>query len=296
MRLSIPWEQSYQVLFGPSLKEKVERFIVGLSMVGFGIHLAAIAFTQWGLIAATGPWGNFLTNPISALYTPFSFILIWEVYLLIEQLPRSFTSSVQKQFEIIALILIRRVFKDISMIDFSGTWLLSEEHYSLLIDVGVFLLLFLLIYLFKRLRGQLQSAEQDTRFERFIHYKRRISVILVPVLAGLIVYELGRWLVELYHYQQGTVQVLSDVNAIFYHDFFVILIWVDVLILLISLNFIQGYSQLIRNSGYIVSTVLIRLSFTIQGQYNSLLILLGVGFGVALLAIYNMVRRQEEDS
>ncbi len=293
MRISIPWENTYAVLFGPQLKEKVERFIVGLSIAGFGIHLTAIALTQWGLIRATGPWENFLTNPISALYTPFSFILIWEVYLLIEQLPRSFTSSVQKQFEIIALILIRRVFKDISMIDFSGTWLLSEEHYSLLIDVGVFLLLFLLIYLFKRLRSQLQGSEQDSRFERFIHYKRRISVMLVPVLAGLIFYELGRWLVELYQFQQGEIAVLSDVNAIFYHDFFVILIWVDVLILLISLNFIQGYSQLIRNSGYIVSTVLIRLSFTIQGQYNSLLILLGVGFGVALLAIYNMVRRQE---
>lgn len=294
MRLAKYWDEAYRVLFGPKLKEKLERFIVALSIAGFLLHLIGIGLVQWGLIPAAGPWQNFLTNPVAALYTPFSFILIWEVYLLIEQLPRSFTSSVQKQFEIIALILIRRVFKDISMIDFGGNWLLGAAHYSLLVDVGVFLLLFLLIYLFKRLRSQLKTQDQDSRFERYIHYKRRISVILVPVLAGLIVYELSQWLVELYQYHEGTRTALSDVNAIFYHDFFVVLIWVDVLILLISLNFIQGYSQLIRNSGYIVSTVLIRLSFTIQGQFSSVLILLGVAFGVALLAIYNLVRRQED--
>ena len=41
-----------------------------------------------------------LTNPISAIYTPFSIILYYEIFLLIFYLPRSFTTSILKQFEI----------------------------------------------------------------------------------------------------------------------------------------------------------------------------------------------------
>ena len=54
-----------------------------------------------------------LTNPISGIYTPFSIILYYEIFLLIYYLPRSFTTSILKQFEIISLIVIRRIFYDI---------------------------------------------------------------------------------------------------------------------------------------------------------------------------------------
>jgi hypothetical protein len=57
-----------------------------------------------------------LTNPISAIYTPFSIILYYEIFLLIFYLPRSFTTSILKQFEIISLIIIRRIFYDIPKI------------------------------------------------------------------------------------------------------------------------------------------------------------------------------------
>lgn len=288
------WERWYNTFFGEKFKHHLERLIIKLSIVGFALHLLFIGLFNLEILALPAFGGGFFSNPISALYTPFSFIIVWEVYQLVEQLPRSFTSSVQKQFEIIALILIRRVFKDIAQINFDEEWISSPENYSLAVDISVFLLLFLLIFTFKRLRrgGVPQDSDQD--FQRFIAIKKSISVLLVPVLAGLIIYELATWIHEIVLYSTGAAEHLSDVNAIFYHDFFVILIWVDVLILLISLNFIQGYSQLIRNSGYIVSTVLIRLSFTTSGAYNSLLILVGVGFGVTLLYIFNLIRRQEE--
>jgi len=49
------------------------------------------------------------TNPIAAIYTPFSFILIYEVYLLVFYLPKSTTIYIGKQYEIITLILIRGI-------------------------------------------------------------------------------------------------------------------------------------------------------------------------------------------
>ena len=90
---------------------------------------------------------NLLIDPISAIYTPFSIILIYEIYLLVVNLPRSFTNSVSKQFEIISLILIRRIFADIPQIDLKANWLNTPENVQLIYDVLGVLIIFYLIFL-----------------------------------------------------------------------------------------------------------------------------------------------------
>ena len=76
-----------------------------------------------------------LTSPISAIYTPFSIILYYEVFLLIYYLPRSFTTSVLKQFEIISLILIRRIFYDIPKLEINTNWLENTSNLQLVYDL-----------------------------------------------------------------------------------------------------------------------------------------------------------------
>ena len=71
----------------------------------------------------TGISNNFL----QAVYTPFSFILFYEVLLLVLALPKSLTTSICKQYEIISLIVVRRVFKDIGTFDDFGSWLTETE-------------------------------------------------------------------------------------------------------------------------------------------------------------------------
>jgi hypothetical protein len=283
-----------KLFFGNKTETRFEQVVIGLSIFGFLVHLGLIAANHAHWIDFGEQAEEFFRSPISALYTPFSFILIFEVYLLVAQLPRSFTSSVQKQYEIIALILIRRIFKDISHLNLNGDWLQSKENYTLALDLGIFLLLFFLIFLFRKLRNKAVKKQQSQDYSGFINVKRWVSIGLIPLLVGLVIFEFGGWLIELSQFNTGLITELTDVNQIFYHDFFMLLICVDVLILLLSLNYIQNYNQLIRNSGYIVSTVLIRLSFTVDGVYNSLLILLGVVFGVALLFIYNLVDKTEK--
>ena len=58
-----------------------------------------------------------LADPISAIYTPFSILLVYEAYLLIYYLRRSTTLYIAKQYEVIALILIRGLFKDMAVLD-----------------------------------------------------------------------------------------------------------------------------------------------------------------------------------
>jgi uncharacterized membrane protein YhdT len=100
-------------------RHKIERWVLGISIFSYLAHLSLIALSAEGFIAMPG---GLLANPISAIYTPFSFILVYEVYLLIYYLPKSTSFYIETIFEIITLIIIRRIFKDIGNLQLVPNW------------------------------------------------------------------------------------------------------------------------------------------------------------------------------
>ncbi|MCB0557832.1 MAG: hypothetical protein H6573_14600 [Lewinellaceae bacterium] len=284
-------DKLFGFLFSPRFRHRFETAILYLGISGFVIHLLIILLHDLGWINVGKASGELFISPISAIYTPFSFILIYEVYLLIFHLPSSFTISIAKQYEIISLIIIRRIFKDISKLDISEQWTESYRNLLLGVDMLCILFLFLLIFFFYRLREQKPNLETPSNINTFVTIKKAIAVILVPLLFGLALYSLGNWANELQRFNLGEIQELSDINKVFYNEFFTLLILFDVFLLMVSFRFTDNYSQLIRNSGFVISTILIRLSFSASGLFNPLLITAGVIFGVLILWLYNKVGR-----
>jgi NADH:ubiquinone oxidoreductase subunit 4 (subunit M) len=80
---------------------------------------------------------------------------------------------------------------------------------------------------------------------------------------------------------------LESINNLFFDQFFTVLILVDVVLLLISFFYTDQFHKIIRNSGFIISTILIRMSFGVNGLTNTILILVAVLFGLAILSIHN---------
>jgi hypothetical protein len=80
---------------------------------------------------------------------------------------------------------------------------------------------------------------------------------------------------------------LESINNLFFDQFFTVLILVDVILLLISFFYTDQFHKIIRNSGFIISTILIRMSFGVSGLINTILILVAVLFGLAILSIHN---------
>jgi len=279
-------EKGFQYFFGETFSHRFEKITLYLALAGFAIHLILIGFNQLGWITLSS-----FNNPISAIYTPFSFILIYEVYLLIYYLPRSFSTSIGKQYEIISLIVIRRIFKDITKIELDGNWFQNTYDIRIMVDLVGFLVLFLLIYWFTRLKNNRPKIPDPKKVQAFITFKKATSLILLPILIGLASYSLVDWILELQQFRLGRISELSNINNIFYDEFFNLLIVVDVTMLIVSLLYTDRYSQLVRNTGFVISTILIRISFTSEGITNILLIIGAVFFGTLILAIYNMVER-----
>lgn len=284
------FDLTFEKIFSDENQKRIERATLWLSIIGFIIHLILIYSKKFNLFH-TPFEARLLEDPISAIYTPFSIILVYEIYLLIVFLPRSFTTAVSKQFEIISLIIIRRIFGDIPKIELNVNWFEFAANRQLIYDLAGVLILYFLIYLFNQRREKLPKKALNERLKRFVSSKRAVSLVLLPVLIFTSIYSATSWFIELFFNTQNFSE-LKDINAVFYNEFFTILILADVFILLLSFQYTERYSQLIRNTGFVICTILIRLSFATTGLTNVLLILSSVLFGLLILRIYQAIEKQ----
>ncbi|MEM6456046.1 MAG: hypothetical protein AAF772_13205, partial [Acidobacteriota bacterium] len=192
-------------VFTEQRSARFEHLVIWLAIAGFLLHVVLIFLARVLeptplLLARTD------VNYLAALYTPFSFILFYEVLLLIAAIPKSTTGALGRQYEIISLIVLRNVFKDIA--DFESFQILEEEFkefVDVLIDMGGGLLMFLFVAIFYHIRRRqkrtLASPEprpMTPALRTFIQRKKAVALLLATLLFALAAYNLGRWLLEVY--------------------------------------------------------------------------------------------------
>lgn len=288
-----------QKLLSPEVKEQSERIILAIAIISYIVHLILIILVNTDVIVVDS---KLFKNPIAAIYTPFSFILVYEVYLLVFFLPQSITTYIGKQYEIITLIVIRRIFKDISNLELNTDWFQNSNDLQFTYDVATSLILFILIYLFykknsARIKPKADITEnKGERITRFINLKKMIAIALVPILAIIASYTLYIWAnATIQDFRNGII-AFENINNIFFEDFFTILIVVDVLLLLSSFFYSDEFHKIIRNSGFVISTILIKISFSVDGLVNNALILGAVLFGFVILVIHELYEKNDISS
>jgi len=269
-------------LYSERRRKQLDRGVVYVSIAGFFAHLALV-FLSRALPFPPGMLATIGKNYLSAIYTPFSFILFYEVLMLIAALPESTTQSIAKQYEIVSLIFIRSFFKDIAELRGVNELVsLSPETWEVLANVSAGLVMFLLVTVFlhaARRRGDDDRPEAELReLERFICRKKEIALGLTVLLLAVAI----RRVVEFLH---GPAQV--NTNSFFYTDVFNVMIFTDVLVVILALVVSDRYELVFRNGAFVISTILIRLSLTASWPSGAVLALMGMVFGIGTLLIYN---------
>lgn len=291
MAISKTWTSFYDKLLSEKTKEKSERVILVIAIASFIIHLLLIYLSDIGWIHLPAADG-LLNNPIAAIYTPFSFILVYEVYLLLFYLPQSISTYISKQYEIITLIIIRRLFKDLSNLTLTDDWFTIKYDLQFTYDLVAAVLLFFLIYVFNKkakinYKNEVKIAAPSEDVNRFIRIKKLLAASLVPVLIFVALYSFINWSKGIVYPSTTTRVKFENINNIFFEQFFTILIIADVILLLVSFFYTDEFHKVIRNSGFIISTILIRLSFSVTGLLNTVLIVTAIVFGLLILIIHN---------
>jgi hypothetical protein len=190
------------------------------------------------------------------------------------------------------LIVIRRLFKDLSNLKLSEDWFAIKYDLQFTYDIATSIVMFFLIYLFSRYSQKKTSSEFELNahshsIERFVAIKKTIATALVPIFLLLALYSFAHWFFQIIDPNSSEVSSFTNINNIFFEQFFTILIFADVLLLLFSFFITDQFHKVIRNSGFIISTILLRISFSTTGLINNLLIICSLVFGLLIVIIHN---------
>jgi len=246
------------------MHRKISLFLVLFFLAG----LLSIELKQMGLIS--GAWTEFIPHShFSAIGAAFTVVLILEVISLIFTLPCSFSRSVGKQFELLALILIRNAFKELSdfpePISFSGN---EDAVLRILSDGFGALAIFALLGLYYLVQGKKQDDNLTSiNLFSFVSAKKGIALLLLGAFAYMGI-------------KSAWLTFSGQEHTDFLHDFYTLLILADVLVVLISQCFQPGFYAVFRNSGFALSTMIIRIALAAPPFFNVLL-----GIAAALFAI-----------
>lgn len=272
-------------------KEVIERAVVYLAVWGFLLHLTLIFLTH------TLPLLPFLRplvgpNYLAAIYTPFSLILCYEVLMLVLTIPTSTTRALGAQFEIISLITLRNVFKDLAHFESLNEIERQIAPFAAVaVDMGGALLLFLLVAIFSHVTSRRTPHEQGLEtstpaLQQFIARKKIIALTLSLLFVALLATSLVGWLLASYQVVTAGAPHPPTITTVVIADLFSVLIFSDVLILILSLLLSDRYQLVFRNASFVVATIMLRVSLAAAKPFDVLIALGATLFGILVLLIY----------
>ena len=271
---------SFELFLGYDTDQKIRKVAIITAIIGFCLHLLLWALYQLGEFNPSGEYIEMLSSPLSSLYTPFSILLAYEVYQLIRTIPESFSSSVGKQYEIATLLVVRDILKRLSNVEFQDGWVIDSDLGFLIVECFAFLVLFYTSLAYHKIGKEVKNESLGgDKLSSFISSKEIIALLMLLVFVIITFTSMSGWI-------ESVMEGKGSVNReIFFLDFFTFLILADILILLISYWFYTDFGNLARNTGFVLSTVVIRVAISSQGVSAMLLFVLSGIIGVAIIRI-----------
>lgn len=267
--LSLPLIRLFDRVQGYAEAEPTRRRVGKGLIVFFLASLALIELNSLGLLPE-GLGRHVSLNRFHAVTQTFTLVLVLEVVELVFSLPRSTSRSVGKQFEILALILLRNAFKELTNlpvpIEVAGH---TEVLYHLGLDGAGALVVFVLLGAYKYAQRCAPRHWAPEILAQFITAKKLVALLVLASFLFMGLFD--AWLL-----------LRGEPTFDIFHDFYTVLIFSDILIVLIAQRYMPEFHAIFRNSGFALSTVFIRMALTADAVLS---VIMGVGamvFAVAL--------------
>ena len=248
---------------------KGQRFIGTLLVLLFVFGLLGIQLNRLELIpeqlAIYTP-----TNHLEAIQMVFTVLLAFEVISLLFSLVYSVSISVGKQVEILSLVLLRNIFKEISHLQEPVVW---QEVSGIVLNIAIFavgaLCIFVILTFYYRQIAQPSLSKEEQETTAFIIFKKIIAMVMMLTFA--VIFVINWWQSFFWGAESHT-----------FETFFTVLIFCDILIMLLSMRYGSSYRVAFRNSAFAVATLLIRVALITPAPYSAII---GVGSALLVLAI-----------
>ena len=268
----------HKFALGQSTDKFLRETAINLAIVGFVIHLLCCVLYDFNLLKRS-ELIPFIDSYLDALYTPFSIILAYEVYELIRVIPESFSNSIGKQFEVVTLLVVRDIFKNLSDIGVSDINFDSDIALIAMEGLAFVVLFATSLYFRSQTVSSVDHSQYDDSVQVFVMQKKYLACGLAVVYVLVALYSLTSW-------SMGVLDGETSLSrTVFFSDFFTWLIVSDIIILLFSYKHIIDFPQLARNTGFILSTVVIRVGIGTPSFTGAVLFILSASLAVCTLRL-----------
>ncbi len=272
-----PWALRLAALFDDIEKKWESRsFLKILATLLVIVYLLAILLIVLKHNHAIS-WSFVPDNHFKAIELAFTFLLFFEVISLVFSLVKSVSVSMEAQLQILSLILLRDAFKLFGEFPESYAWTaIHSKVLYMFTDAFGALIIFCVIIFIRRIDRHKSICKNREEQQSFINLKKLIALVLLVIFTVMIATDI--------YFFFNQEKVFN-----FFHYFFTILIFNDILLVFISLRYSNHYRILFRNSGFALATIIMRLALETREPWN---VVLGVGsslFVLLLVAAYNRI-------
>ena len=272
-------QRIHEFFLGQNTDAFLRRVAINFAILGFLLHLLFCVLYDLSFIESSD-LDSFIDSYLDALYTPFSIILAYEVYELIRAIPESFSNSIGKQFEVVTLLVVRDIFKNLADIGDADNVSIDADVAFIAMEAVAFVILFgTALYFRHQTSVAKKPSQQDESVRAFVQQKKHLACGLAVVYIFVALYSFTTWLTGVVDGDTG----LS--RTVFFSDFFTWLIVSDIVILLASYRLITDFPHLARNTGFILSTVIIRVGIGIPGYTGAALFILSAALAACVLRL-----------
>lgn len=246
-------------------RDITSKFVALILMLLFFVALFIIGLNAMDLLPA--PLTPHIPKDIfAAVRFAFSMLLLVEVISLIFIIADSTSLATGKQLEIMSLLLLREAFSDISQLDYV---ILLTRDWLIIVQILMASLAAVILFVVKHFFLRWHHIQSHKDMRGYINIKKCTSLVLLAIFLGLLLYDL---------YQT----VYLGEHSLVLRAFYTILIFTDIFLVFIGQYYTPSFVATFRNSGFAVSTLLMRIALG-SPHYMSALLCVFAAFYLLLL-------------
>ncbi len=269
-----PLTNAFDVLHHHWGHPKVERRVsYGIIFIFLG-SILAIELNRLGIIPQD--FAHYIPkNHFKSVNIAFSMLLIRGLINLIFSISYSFYRAMGKQFEILAILLLRNSFIELSNMHEPVLLELDMMHiFHIVVASSASIVIFLCFGLYTKLHKPYTYINSAVERMNYVASKKIVALILFMfsfVIAGYSLYSF----------------IVHGKGIAYFETVYTVLIFADILLMLITQRFMPSFHAVFRNSGYVVATLFMRFALSAPPFYDAAVALFAAFYTVALTAATN---------
>ncbi|NOR88463.1 MAG: hypothetical protein GQ527_12720 [Bacteroidales bacterium] len=271
----------YDYIYDKWESKSTHQWLASILVMTFVISLLMASLNHFGLVPENIKY-LFPNNIFHSIEISFSLVLLIEVVGLVFSISFSVSSSLVKQLEILSLILLRSAFKQFGEFYELENWENWDPIISMLSDAFGAVIIFVIILIINKILKHTPITDDPEGQTRFIMFKKVTSLLLFFIF-------LSSGIFDIFLY----VQHAQPFD--FFKNFYTILIFTDIFLVLLSMRYNYSYIIVFRNSAFAVATIIIRIALSAPIYYNIVLGILASLFVLSVSFFYTKFRHCNSD-